>query len=153
MTETLVSFQVVGIPKPQGSKQPFKDKAGNARMKESGGLDFARWRNAVSDAAVTALDGRKPLDGALGLYIEFRHRMPQSRPAADRRRGWAWMTVDPDTDKLVRAVGDALQAAGLIVNDSRFCVIYASKIEIVEGPIGATIEVSREGYEMGAADV
>ncbi len=143
--ETMVAFDVVGVPKSQGSKQPFKDARGNARMKESGGLDFARWRNAVSDAAKTACDNRKPLDGALGLYVEFRFRMPRSRPAADRSRGWAHMTVAPD--KLVRSVGDALQASGLVADDARFAVLYATKIEVLEGWVGARIEVSREMYE------
>ena len=34
----------------------------------------------------------------------------------DRERGEAWKTTAPDTDKLVRTIGDALTAANLIAD-------------------------------------
>ena len=55
--------------------------------------------------------------------------MPKSRPAAARRRGWAHKTTAPDLDKLLRAVGDSLQAGGLIADDAAIASITATKIE------------------------
>lgn len=143
-------IDVIGTPKPQGSKSAFKDRAGNARLKESNPLGHAAWRNAISQSAITAWAGRPRMSGPLELTVEFRFRMPMSRPAVDRRRGWAYMTVAPDLDKLVRSVGDALQAAGVVGNDSLFAVTTALKIEVVEDWVGASIDVIRQDYELGA---
>lgn len=140
-----VEFEVIGVPKPQGSKKPFKDKAGNARMKEDGGLGFAAWRNAVSQAAKDVAghdDVTAPLDGPLALVVTFRFPMPASRPKRDRERGEAWKTTAPDTDKLVRTIGDALTAANLVADDARFAVVNATKVETT-GWTGAIVRVER----------
>jgi Holliday junction resolvase RusA-like endonuclease len=115
----IVSFDVVGVPRPQGSKQAFSAGNGKARMKEAGGLEFAAWRNAVAEAArreAEKLDG--PLDGMLRLRVTFRFPMPKSRPKWMRECGMVPKTTAPDTSKLVRCVEDAFQAAGLIVDDA-----------------------------------
>lgn len=138
-----VLFEVVGTPKPQGSKTPFKDNAGNARMKESGGLAFAQWRNAVSAAAKDVVKERgRGFDEAVSVTVAFRFAMPASRPKKVRVRGTVPMTVAPDIDKLVRAVLDAMQAAGLIRNDSQVCDLHATKSEVVDGWVGAAIRVA-----------
>ena len=69
-----ITFEVFGIPRPQGSKKAFSAD-GRAMMKESGGLDHARWRNAVADAAKNAADSLPgPLSGPLRLDIVYRSR-------------------------------------------------------------------------------
>lgn len=145
---TLVEFEVIGVPMPQGSKKAFIAN-GRAMMKESSG-GHAAWRNAVSDKAREAAaeltfrtDWYAPLDGALGLSIEFRFPMPKSRPKAARARGWCHKTTAPDTDKLVRTIGDALQSAGLVADDARFCNVHATKTEVT-GWVGAAIRIIRE---------
>ena len=140
-----VEFEVIGVPKPQGSKRAFKDKAGNARMKEDGGFEFAAWRNAVARAAKDVAghdDVLAPLDGPLVLLVDFRFPMPKSRPKRDRERGEAHKTSAPDLDKLVRTIGDALTASGLIVDDARFVAINATKVETT-GWTGAVVRVER----------
>lgn len=137
----LADFQVIGVPMPQGSMKAW-NAGGRALMKPSGGSAFAAWRNAVSQAAkgiADTLDG--PLDGPLELAVEFRFPMPASRPKRAREAGTWAKTTAPDVDKLVRAVGDALTAAGLITDDARICVIRASKYETL-GWTGADITVS-----------
>jgi Holliday junction resolvase RusA-like endonuclease len=137
----VIEFEVIGVPKPQGSMKAFA-VGGRARMKPSGGGDFAAWRNAVSDAARNAIGDAPALDGPLLLAVTFRFPMPASRPKRDRERGETWKTTAPDTDKLVRTIGDALTAANLIADDARFAVINATKVETT-GWSGAIIRVER----------
>ena len=133
-----ITFQVLGIPRPQGSKKAFSAN-GRALMKEAGGLDHARWRNAVADAAKHAAETLPgPLTGPLRLDVVYRFAMPASRPKAARVAGRAWKTSAPDSDKLDRAICDGLQASGLIGNDSQICAGESVKYEVV-GWTGATI--------------
>ena len=136
-------FEVIGVPKPQGSKKPFKDRAGNARMAESGGLAFAAWRNAVSEAARRAHGDAEPLDGPLVLAVEFRFPMPKSAPKRDHEQGRRWKTTAPDTDKLVRSIGDALEAAGVITSDARIAKLRDIDRVEVTGWTGAVIDIER----------
>ena len=137
----MIAFDVIGVPKPQGSMKAF-NAGGHARMKPSGGADFAAWRNAASDAARNAIGDAPALDGPLLLAVTFRFPMPARRPKRDRERGETWKTTAPDTDKLVRTIGDALTAAGAVADDARFAVVNATKVETT-GWTGATIRVER----------
>lgn len=140
----LVEFEVIGIPAPQGSKKAFVAN-GRAMMKESSG-GHAAWRNLVAQAAHDIAghdDIPAPFDGPLGVSIEFRFPMPKSRSKTQRAAGRIAKTTAPDTSKLVRCVEDGLQAAGLIVDDARFCAIEACKVEVV-GWTGAVITITRE---------
>lgn len=106
---------------------------------EAGGLDHARWRNAVADAAKHIADAREgPMQGPLRLDVVYRFPMPASRPKAARSAGLAWKTTAPDRDKLDRAICDGLQASGLIGNDAQICAGESVKYEVV-GWTGATI--------------
>lgn len=137
----VAQFTVIGDPKPQGSKTAFK--VGNhARMKDAAGAGHATWRDAVATAAArerSHLPG--PLDGELELDVVFRFRMPASARKADRVRGWRRKTTAPDLSKLVRALEDGLQAAGLISDDARITRLHANKVDVVEEWTGAEILV------------
>jgi Holliday junction resolvase RusA-like endonuclease len=118
----MITFEVIGLPKPQGSKVAFNAGGGKARMKEAGGADHAAWRNQVASAARDIAqhpDVPAPLDGPLELGIMFRFPMPASRSKAVRAAGWCHKTSAPDLSKLIRAVEDSLQAANLIRDDAR----------------------------------
>lgn len=151
----LFSLTVIGEPKPQGSKVAFNAKySGKAMTKEVGGAGFAAWRNAVTKGAYDLFNAlnqsdldREPLDGALALDVEFRFRMPASRPKSDRLRGIIPKTTAPDTSKLIRLIEDSLQAAGVIKDDARFADVHANKFEVVDGWIGARITI-RECYSL-----
>jgi Holliday junction resolvase RusA-like endonuclease len=136
-----VTFDVYGTPKPQGSKSAFVAN-GRAMMKESGGTSFAAWRNAVAEAAMRQAELHGMLDGPLRLNVIFTFRMPGNATAAEKRAGWRWKQSAPDTSKLIRALEDGLQAAGLIRDDSRFADEHAVKYELVDGPTGAHVEIT-----------
>lgn len=69
------------------------------------------WRKAVTDAA-RQVAPKQPLDEPVSVQAHFYLPRPQKPrfnvPAAH-----------PDGDKLARAAGDAIEAAGIIRNDSR----------------------------------
>lgn len=136
----VVSFDAFGVPRPQGSKKAI-NAGGFARLVESNDLDFARWRNAVTEAAHRQAGMHGMLDGPLRLTIVFTFRMPASAKVAEKKAGWRYKHTAPDTDKLIRSVGDALQAAGLVRNDSLFVDVHATKLEVLDGPTGAHIVV------------
>ena len=138
-----VIFDVLGTPTPQGSKT----KMPNGAMVEGGSKTQREarrhWRGAVAWQAREVAAGRPPLDGPLSLDVEFRFAMPSSRRKAEREAGRIAKVTAPDLDKLVRSVGDGLQAGGLIRDDARIYQILARKVEVV-GWTGATI---RLGYQ------
>lgn len=127
-----VSFDVLGTPRPQGSKKAIA-VGGKAIMKESSDT-HAMWRNQVAQMAKEIADTlpEAPLHGPLVLRVQFRFQMPVSRPKKVRALGSTPKLTAPDTSKLVRNLEDGLQAGGLIVDDARIVTILASKIETTE---------------------
>lgn len=135
---TRVTFEVVGVPAPQGSKR----HVGRGVLVESSKA-LGPWRDAVAWAAHDAARRHgitAPLDGPLRLVVEFRFPMPKARPKRVRDTGVVWKSTQPDSDKLARAVGDALTDSGLIVDDARICELVAAKVETT-GWTGAVIVV------------
>lgn len=102
----MISFRVYGEPAPQGSKR----HVGGGRMIESS-KKLPAWRKAVTQAA-RQVAPKQPLDEPVTVAAVF--WLP--RPKKPR---WNVPAGPPDTDKLQRAIGDALEQAGLIKNDSR----------------------------------
>lgn len=142
----IVSFHVLGVPAPQGSKSAVV-RGGHAVVIEGaskGQRDRHRnWRSAVAEAARDALSTHgltAALDGPLHLTVTFRHPMPASRPKRIREHGTAWKTSAPDASKLLRATEDGLQAGGLIADDARLAEIVVRKVETV-GWTGAEIHI------------
>lgn len=140
---TAVSFEVLGLPVAQGSKSAFV-RGGKAVMVETG-KGHAAWRTDVANEARDAMRRaglREPLDGPLALYVTFRFPCPTSRPKAHReaaaRLHGTPKTTTPDLDKLVRSIGDALTASGLIRDDARIWDLHARKVETT-GWTGAEI--------------
>lgn len=130
-----VTFGVVGNPAAQGSKR----HVGNGVMIETS-KNLKPWRSAVAEAAQVAAGDNLPLTGPLYLNVSFRFPMPASRRKAIRDAGICPKVSAPDLDKLIRAVGDALKAGGLIQDDALFADIRARKYEVI-GWTGATITV------------
>lgn len=141
----LARLRVHGLAKPQGSKVPFINRnTGRAGMKEQGEVAHKSWRNDVSAAAAAVRDELGyTLDGPLALEVTFRFPMPASRTKKARAAGMCFKETAPDTSKLVRAVEDSLEAAGLIANDARFAIIHAAKVEVADGWTGADITIRR----------
>lgn len=136
-----IAFDVIGTPKPQGSKRAFV-RGSRAMLVESAGEPLKDWRTSVAWAARAAAQGHDtPLDGPLYARITFRFRRPTSAPK--KRRTWPCTRSSGDLDKLTRAVFDALADAGLIADDARIVGLSALKDYAADGePTGATISVS-----------
>lgn len=142
-----LSFDVTGLPAPQGSKTAVS-AGGRARVIEGGSATgrkaHAAWRAAVHQAcsdAITA-DLEAPWDAPVAVTVTFRFPMPASRNRATRLRGWAWKQSKPDLDKLLRSTCDSLTTAGLLADDSRIVRAVAEKVELDGSWTGAEIHVT-----------
>lgn len=138
MPPATVTFNVTGIPQPQGSKTPFKvgdrvvlveGRRGPARAA------FKSWREAVTHEARQASEqlGRT-ITGPVVVACTFRFPTVKSDPY---RRAH---TTRPDVDKLARCVLDALTQSGLIVDDSQVSALVVDKFHTTGTP-GVTVEV------------
>lgn len=139
-----LSFEVIGDPAAQGSKR----SVGNNVFVETS-KKLKPWRSEVAAAARDIIGTDAPWTGPLALTVHFRHPMPKSRKATVRKAGIGPKVSAPDLDKLVRAVGDALKAGGLIHDDALFCEITATKSEVI-GWTGCEITVSDDLNWFGA---
>lgn len=138
---TVLRVEVPGVPETQGSKTPvpITNRAGrlvkinlredNPRLKP--------WRDSVVVHARRA-KATAHLDPIAGpVYVRALFTIP--RPASHLRTGrfagqlkdWAprWHAIqERDTDKMQRAVGDALKQAGVLVDDGLIALWMAGKV-------------------------
>ena len=137
----LLDVFVAGRPAPQGSKR----HVGRGILIESSKA-CGPWRTTVGYHAAQVFVG-PPLDGPLAVRIEF--VMP--RPAGTPKRRTPPAVKKPDTDKLARAILDALTAV-VWRDDSQIVDLHASKrlAELDETP-GARIRVAHHSPEESAA--
>jgi Holliday junction resolvase RusA-like endonuclease len=133
----MITFDVVGLPRPQGSKRHVGH---GVMIEQSAGLP--EWRRLLADTARQHAP-TPPLDGPLCLSLVFRFPMPASRRKADRQAGVRPKDTAPDLSKLVRAVEDALVAAAVIRDDARITDLYAHKHEITDGWHGVSIYIDQ----------
>jgi len=101
-TEDLV-IVVLGDPKPQGSLDVLPS-ASTGRMVAKHPPGLLRWRARVRQAAAHAMRGRAIFAGPLELRVIFWLARPKSLP-----RRITHPERKPDLDKLLRAIGDALE--------------------------------------------
>lgn len=133
---TKLSFDVPGIARPQGSKR----HVGNGRMIESSSYVKA-WRASVASHGIAAIvrqerqtGHRYPLTGPVAVDVVFHLPRPKHHYRTGRFAGTLravaprLMQTGPDLDKLVRAVGDALTAACVVLDDRQIYKIHASKV-------------------------
>jgi Holliday junction resolvase RusA-like endonuclease len=151
---TSVRLEVDGLPTPAGSKTgiPIKGKGGKVRVAiVDGGSTAARetrrsWRADVVAAVERARErgelAHTKLDGPLYLEVTAWLPRPKSKPARVR-----YPDVTPDLSKLIRAIEDALTAAGVWVDDARIVTAVTAKRYATDRPgvhagrAGATIAV------------
>lgn len=135
-----ISFRVHGIPAPQAGSRAVPTKQG-ARLITTGGTNLKAWRNDVSASAQAAALLYGTLRGPLAITVVFRFPMPKSRPKKLREIGSWWKVTAPDTDKLLRSLGDSLKAGGLIADDALIASWHATKVEVWEQWTGAEIRI------------
>lgn len=114
-------FTIVGFPIAQGSKKPITNPNTGRTILIEENKDLPKWRSAVAKQVRRALPaGWQPLDGPVSVDLTF--RLPRPAPGAP---GSVVAAVYPihqqsgDTDKLQRAILDALTAAGVYTDDCR----------------------------------
>jgi crossover junction endodeoxyribonuclease RusA len=128
----VIAFTVHGEPAPQGSKTVGRSKAGAAFVREDNPAT-GPWRNAVTAAAVEAMEGRPPISGPARLEVDFVFGRPRSHYRTGKHAGELKASAShyrasrPDVDKLVRAVGDAL-AGVVLVDDAAIVELVARKV-------------------------
>lgn len=110
-----ITFFVPGTPQAQG----------NHRINRIGKIydtnpKLAAWRHAVTLMAKAARRGQAPIDQPVEIKAVF--LMP--RPKQPRFNQPA---TSADLDKLQRAIGDSLEASGLLKNDGRIVRWDATK--------------------------
>lgn len=144
MTERAVfEFDVVGRPAPQGSKSAVVVN-GRARLLEGrtrGERErHAEWRHAVADAAWVAMSRARRSTPILGpVEVSALVRMPRPKSAP---KSWRWHHRRPDLDKIQRSIGDSLQVAGVVGDDSQIARWVVEKVLCPPGePLGASIRV------------
>lgn len=126
----MISFRVVGIPAPQGSKR----HVGNGRMVESS-KKVGPWRESVKAAALVAIDqyDALPLMGPLKVAIEFALCRPKVHYRSGKNAHLVkenapyFQSSKPDLDKLVRSTLDALTEASVWIDDAQVVELVASK--------------------------
>ncbi len=116
-----ITFQVIGTPRPGGSKTGFYNKKlARVMMVDASGQKGKDWRTSVQAAAMEAYDGPL-LQGAVRLYLHFLFSRPKSHYGTGRNASRLkpsapqYHTQKPDLTKIVRSVEDAL--AGIVWKD------------------------------------
>lgn len=118
----MLTFVVYGVPAPQGSTKAFIPKGWKRPIITHDSAKTKPWRQAIVDAALAQLDGHPPIEDPVHLTVRFYLPRPKSAP-----KRVVWPAKRPDLDKLVRAVCDALTAAGIWRDDSQVVTLTASK--------------------------
>ena len=123
MTANMLHVVVHGKPVPQGSVRSL----GTGRPSVHGNAErLWPWRDSIIIATQSAMidAGWHRTQGPLSVYGSFCFDRPQSHftPGGALRAtapAWPVTRANGDLDKLQRAVGDALTAAGAIFDDSQ----------------------------------
>ncbi len=131
-TESLISFQVHGLPIPQGSTRAWVLHGKPVITSSAKGLNT--WRRLVADVAQDYAP-TEPWEGPVGIELHF--GLPKPKSAPKRKR--VWPDKRPDLDKLTRAVLDALTYV-VFADDSQVVDIRASKDY---GAPGVVVEIRR----------
>jgi crossover junction endodeoxyribonuclease RusA len=112
----VVTLTVAGVPAPQGSK--VRTRWGVREDNEA----TRPWRSAVAHEATVVMNGdTELLFGPLRLEVAFYFPRPKSHFGSGAKANTLkdsaprFHTSKPDTDKLLRAIGDSL--TGIVVRD------------------------------------
>lgn len=98
-----MKFTVFGTPKPQGSLRAFIPKGWNRAVITTANKKLKPWRQDVSMVALLEMNGRKPLECAIGVRCKFYFLKPKSTKKAVTEK-----ITKPDIDKLLRGILDSL---------------------------------------------
>lgn len=114
------NLQILGIPKPQGSKRVF-----NGRVVEAAGQGLKVWRKQIEEACLALVtEEHSLLLDAVQVEVDF--YLP--RPKTVTREKRPLPIVPPDLDKLARALLDGIGQSQVIwQDDSQVTELIARK--------------------------
>jgi Holliday junction resolvase RusA-like endonuclease len=118
-----ITFEVPGVPQPQGSTKSFR--RGTKIVTTSDNPRLRPWRDALCWHAREALGGHPRFEGPVVVSAVFWLPRPAGHFGSGRNAGHlrpsapTSPTVPPDLDKLVRAALDALSEAGVWRDDAQ----------------------------------
>jgi Holliday junction resolvase RusA-like endonuclease len=119
----VIAFTVFGTPIPQGSTRAFVPKGWKRPVITHANAKTKPWRQAIVDATQNVMAGRLPVEEApVELAVTFFLPRPKSAP-----KRFTEPARKPDTDKLLRAVMDALTAAGVWRDDAQVVLVVTRK--------------------------
>ena len=133
MADAVITFDVLGLPQPQGSMKSLGNRGGRTILTHSNGAALMPWRQVLASAALAARPDGWDLSRPVGLSLTFRFPRPAGhyrtngtlKPTAPSAK-----LTKPDLDKLIRACGDAW--AGIVYRgDQQIVSIAAAKRFIV----------------------
>lgn len=119
----MIALTVYGLPAPQGSTKAFMRRGMRHPIVTADCARTKPWRQAIVDVARQELRGRAPAEGPLSLGVTFYLPRPKSAP-----RRVVEPATRPDLDKLLRALCDALTAAGVWRDDAQLVHVVARKV-------------------------
>jgi len=116
----VLSFVVLGRPRPKGSARPIKTKDGRIFMQAPS--QSTEWQNSVAEVAHRSCNGR-PHEGAVQLFLSCYFERPKGHYGTGRNRAKLRPSAPPypttrstgDASKLARAIEDAL--TGIVYRD------------------------------------
>ena len=136
---TDVSFTVHGVPAPQGSKT--RTRWGEMREANA---NTQPWREAVAWKATQAMLAMTKLTGPVALEATFYFPRPKTHYGTGKNAGVLkesvpfYCATTPDTDKLLRAISDAM--TGIVYrDDGQIARVVAWKL-YGEPHVGITVE-------------
>jgi len=142
-TDSVVRFEVRGMPQTQGSMRAFIPKGWKrAIVTHVKGEKLKSWRGLIMDEAQKVAPAQ-PLEGALAINVIFWLPRPRGHFGTGKNanvlRASAPMypSGKPDADKLMRALGDAIKGV-IYRDDAQLVEIHAWK---EYGTPGAIVEV------------
>lgn len=135
-----IRFDVIGLPKPKGSKRAFI-RGGRAILVESS-KGAKPWEQQVHWTAREVVKDLSllPWSGPIKLRLEFRMPRVSDTP---KRRTRVPHTRTPDLDKLVRTTKDGLTGVVWIDDKQVFVTVSYKRYAEIGEPSGCRIIVSR----------
>jgi len=120
----MITFTVYGTPIPQGSMKAFMPRGARFPVVTADNAKTRPWRQSIVEAARAALGGSAPIASDIGIELYVVFYLPRSRSAPNRVTEPA---TRPDVDKLLRAMMDALTAAGIWRDDAQVIMTFTRK--------------------------
>lgn len=122
-----------GTPASQGSKNSYR------KNQVESDKQLPAWRATIKAAAkLAAGPDWEPIDDPVKVAGEIRIRKPRTTKFQDYPAG------PKDLDKMQRAIGDALESAGILTNDARIVHWDIRKVWATDMP-GLDITISHAG--------